>query len=215
MTDTINQYLAILASRCKHDLVLPVHSAASIPQVITPFNGQYGAAFRIEFEFGVRLLGRPNAHKAVVRAAGEQFLVGVPLDLIDNFHMTVPSYQGTIGLLYAPEVDEFALPCHGYVFIVLPFYFQALKVSIDVLMVEAGDLSTVLSRTVPHIDLTHEASCRDQIVILRAELALHQVLIKDLHVGDLNVALLIHSVHPSNHIRRRSQKLVTLCIPVD
>ena len=169
--------------------------------MIAPLNGEYGAALGIKFELGFGIFRRPNAHKAVVRATGEQFLVGVPLDLIDDLLVSRPSYQRTIGLLYAPEVDEFALAGHCDVFIVLPFYFQALKLRIDVFMVKAGYLSAILCLAVPDIDLTHEAACRDQIVILRAELALHEVLVENLHVADLHVAILIHRVHPSHHIR--------------
>ena len=183
--------------------------------MIAPLNGEYSAALGIKFELGFGFFGRPNTHEAVVRATGEQFLVGVPLDLIDDLLVTRPSYQRTIGLLYAPEVDEFAFTCHCDVFIVLPFYFQALKVRIDVFMVKAGDLSAVLCLAVPHIDLTHEAACRDQIVVLGAELALHEVLVEDLHVGDFHVAIQIHRVHASHHIRRGCEKLVSLCVPVD
>lgn len=81
-------------------------------------------------------------------------------------------------------------------------------------MVEASDLSAVLSGTVPHKDLTHEASRCDQIVVLLAELALHEEITEDLDMRDLDIAFLVDTMHSGNHIRRRSQKLVTLCIPV-
>ena len=81
--------------------------------------------------------------------------------MLNDFIMAVPPDQRMTRLINAPKVDEFALSSRSYVFGVLPFYFEASEVRVEVLMIEASDLSTVRGFAVPDIDLAHEASCRD------------------------------------------------------
>ena len=68
-------------------------------------------------------------------------------------------------------------------------------------MVEASYLSTVGGFTVPDIDLAHEASSRDQIVIFGTELTLHEILVEDLDILYFDVAILVDVVHACNHVR--------------
>ena len=82
-------------------------------------------------------------------------------------------------------------------------------------MVETSYLSTVGGFAVPDIDLAHEASSRDQIVILGTELALHEILVEDLHVLYFDVAVLVDVVHAGNHVGGRGEELVALGVPVD
>ena len=82
-------------------------------------------------------------------------------------------------------------------------------------MVEASYLSTVGSFAVPDIDLAHEASRRDQIVIFGTELTLHEILVEDLDILYFDVAILVDVVHTCNHVGGRCEQLVTLGIPVD
>ena len=67
-------------------------------------------------------------------------------------------------------------------------------------MVEAGDFSTFCRLAVPDIDLTHEPSCGHQIVRLLAELALHEILVEVLTLGDVDVAFLVDPPDTGNHI---------------
>lgn len=61
------------------------------------------------------------------------------MNLFNVFCVALPSLNRTLGLIDAPEVDEFTLACNGNMFAILPFDFEASEVGIDVTMIERGD----------------------------------------------------------------------------
>ena len=67
-------------------------------------------------------------------------------------------------------------------------------------MIEASDFATVRAFAVPDINLAHEASRRDQIVIFGTELTLHEIFVEDLYILYFNASLLIDMVHACDHV---------------
>ena len=136
----------------------------------------------------------------IIGATGKKSFIGVPLDLLDNFIMAIPFDLWNPWVINVPEVDEFAFAGDCNVFGVLPLDLKAIKIRVNVTVVEAGDFSTVCRLAVPDIDLTHYASCSDQVVRLLTELAIHEILIEVLTLGDIDVALLVDPPDASYHV---------------
>ena len=82
-------------------------------------------------------------------------------------------------------------------------------------MIKASNLSTIGRFTVPDIDLAHDASSRDQIVIFGTELALHEKFVEDLYILNFNVTFLIDMVDACDHVRGGRKEFVALRVPVD
>ena len=167
---------------------------------MTPLDGEYRADLLAQGQFRGALLWRPDADKVVVRAAGEQSFVGVPLDLFDHLVVPLPLDERYTGLVYAPQVDEPALASDCYVLGVLPLDLEALELWVDLRVIEAGHLATIRGLTVPDIDLAHEAASCDQVVCLVAELALHETLVEVLALVDVDLALRVHFPDACHHI---------------
>ena len=184
-------------------------------KLVGPPDGKHLTALCIEFEIGIGLFWRPDADEALLGAAGEVLFIWIPLDLRDILLVALPHDQRLIRLVDRPKVNEFTLAGDGDVFGALPFYFDSFEILVDVLVVEDGHVSAFIGLGVPDKDLAHETSRCDESVVLRAELALHEVLVEHLHVSYLDLALSVDLAETSYHVRARRDELVASLVPVD
>jgi len=98
---------------------------------VAPLNRVDCATTAIESDLGLAIIGTPDADVLVVGATCQELASRVPLNLLDHLLVTLPSLDGALGLVDAPQVDELAPASDSHVLIILPFYLEAVEILIE------------------------------------------------------------------------------------
>lgn len=117
-----NHDTAVLATSCKEQLlrgsVAPLNDANAVSQVIEDVSG-------------ARRIGSPKANFVISAATGQNFTVGVPLDLFDLKGVaSLPNLHWALWLLNVPEVDVFTLSGDCDKPIILPINLDTLQLGV-------------------------------------------------------------------------------------
>ena len=117
---------------------------------MTPLYSVYRAATAVESDLRLAIIGAPDADVLVVRTACEQLPLRVPLNLLDHLFVSLPSLDGALRLVDAPQVDVLAPASDRDVFVILPFYLQAVEILIERTVIKSGNFFAGIRFTIPN-----------------------------------------------------------------
>lgn len=117
---------------------------------VAPLDSVDCAATAIESDLGLAIIGTPDADVLVVGAACQELASRVPLNLLDHLLVALPSLDGALRLVDAPQVDVLTPASDSHVLIILPFNLKTVEILIKCTVIKSSNFFAEIRFAIPN-----------------------------------------------------------------